>query len=119
LPRVLVFAYPSSETDEWLHELERRSDLCVLRVSSVRAARFTLQEVTVDLFLVGPTVDDDMFSSLLEQAKDLRPRTPVLAVHSEPTQIPPESRSATLALLRSPVLPDVLSRSVDLALGLR
>jgi hypothetical protein len=116
---LLVFAHPSSETDEMLADLERRPDLCVLRVASIAGARFALEEVPVDLVLVCPTTDKAAFSAVLETARELRPRTPVLVVSSEPAPPPTEERSATLGLLRAPVLPDVLNRTVDVALGLR
>jgi hypothetical protein len=116
---VLAVAQPSIETDELLRDLERRSDLCLLRVASISAARVVLQEVAVDLVLVGATADTEVFSTLLHDAQDLHPRTPILAVSSNETHLPQGGASPTLALLRSPVLPEVLNRTVDVALGLR
>jgi hypothetical protein len=118
LPRVLVFAHPSLETDELLRDLERRPDLCLLRVSTVSAIRVALQDVPVALVLVGPTTDTETFSAVLKSAKELRPRTPVLALGSE-AHLPQARTSPTLARLRGPVLPEVLNRTVDVALGLR
>ena len=116
---MLVFAQPSHETDELLRDLERRPDLCLLRVSSSSAARVALQDVPVDLVLVGPTTDAETFSAVLQSAKELRPRTPVLALASAVVPLPQGRTSPTLALLRGPVLPEVLNRTVDVALGLR
>jgi hypothetical protein len=119
VPRVLAIAQPSIETNDLLYDLERRSDLCLLRVSSTSAARVALQEVAVDLVLVGPTTDTDTLSMLLHDAQELRPETPILAIGSEETLLPPGRASRMLALLRRPVLPEVLNRTVDVALGLR
>jgi hypothetical protein len=116
---VLAIAQPSIETDELLRDLDGRSDLCLLRVSSISAARVALQEVSVDLVLFGPTTDTETFSVLLQDAQELRPRTPILAIGSEETHLPQRRASPTLALLRGPVVPEVLNRTVDVALGLR
>jgi hypothetical protein len=117
MPRVLVFAQPSAETEELLRGLERRTDLCVLRVLTVEAARIALQDLAVDLVVVGPVAEADALSEVLESTKDLRPRTPVLAL-SEPR--PSQGRtSPTLAHLRGSVSPEILNRTVDVALGLR
>jgi hypothetical protein len=117
--RVLAIAEPSIETDELLRDLERRSDLCLLRVSSMSAARVALQYVAVDLVLVGPTTDTGTFSTVVREAQELRPRIPILAIGSEETLLPQKGVSPTLALLRGPVAPEVLTRTVDVALGLR
>jgi hypothetical protein len=118
MPRVLVFAQPSAETEEWLRGLELRSDLCLLRVSTVGAARIALQDVAVDLVVVGPVTDPETLSAVLQSAEDLRPRTPVLALGAE-ERLCQGRTSPSLARLRGSVSAELLNRTVDVALGLR
>jgi hypothetical protein len=118
MPRVLVFAQPSPQTDDLLREIEHRADLCLLRVSTSGAARVALSEVGVDLVVVCPATDHGAFTTVLQDCRDLRPQTPVLAFVAAQPPLPDGRSWRSLALLRWPVLPEVLNRTVDVALGL-
>jgi hypothetical protein len=104
---ILVLAQPSSDTDELLEPLLRRPDLGLLRVATLDAARIALRDVAVKLVLVCPETDVAAIASILDLSEALRPGTPVLLL-----------RARTIAVLRCPVFPEVLSRTVDVALGL-
>jgi hypothetical protein len=118
MPRVLVFAQPSAGTEDLLRGLELRTDLCLLRVSTVGAARVALQDVAVDLVVIGPVTDPETLSAIVQSVQDLHPRTPVLALGAE-SHLAQGRASPTLACLRGSVSPEILNRTVDVALGLR
>jgi hypothetical protein len=47
------------------------------------------------------------------------PGTPVLAIRARQAQEPPGWRERGVAVLRMPLLPGVLSRSIDVVLGMK
>jgi len=116
---LLIVAQPSSETDEILAPLLRRRDLYLLRVATLGAAQIALRDVSVSLVLVCPETGSEAVTAILDTADELRPGTPVLALRSRSGDAPPAWRGRTIGVLRWPVLPEVLSRTVDVALGLR
>jgi hypothetical protein len=115
---ILVLAQPSSDTDELLEPLLRRPDLGLLRVATLDAARIALRDVAVKLVLVCPETDVAAIASILDLSEALRPGTPVLLLRARGSEVPAGSKGRTIAVLRCPVFPEVLSRTVDVALGL-
>jgi hypothetical protein len=117
-PTLLVVAQPSSETDELLEPLVKRVDLCLLRVASLNAAEVALRDVAVTLVLICPDADIAEVTAILDKTDKLRPGTPVLALRPRSGEHPPAWKGRTVGILRYPMLPDILSRTVDVALGL-
>ena len=115
---VLVLAQPSQETDDLLTELMKRRDLHLLRVATVEAAVVALRDLDVSLVLVCAETPVDSIGALLGQIELLRPGIPVLAVRERSGEEPVAWRTRAVGVLRLPVLPDLLSRTVDVALGL-
>lgn len=115
---ILVLAQPSVETDDLLEPLVRRADLILLRVADINSAELALRDVAVSLVLVCPETDFDSVTELLDRTNRLRPGTPVLALRPRSGSLAPEWKGRTIGVLRCPILPDVLSRTVDVALGL-
>jgi DNA-binding NtrC family response regulator len=116
---LLVVAQPSPETDDLLETLVRRSDLCLLRVTNLSAAEIALRDVAVSLVLICPETETASVTAVLEKTEHLRPGTPVLALRPRSGEALPAWKGRTIGILRSPILPDLLSRTVDVALGLR
>ena len=118
LHSVLVLAQPSPDTDDLLEPLLRRPDLGLLRVATVDAAQIALCNVAVSLVLVCPETDASAVTSILDRAEDLRPGTPILLLRARGSGAPAGAKGRTFAVLRCPIFPEVLSRTVDVALGL-
>ena len=115
---MLVLAQPSPETDDLLVDLLKRRDLHLLRVATVEAAVVALRDLLVSLVIVCPETPNDSIGALLGQIDVLRPGIPVLAVRDRKAEESTGWRARGVGVLRSPVLPEVLSRTVDVALGL-
>jgi len=117
-PSLLVLAQPSAETDDLLETLVRRSDLVLLRVANLSAAEIALRDVAVSLVLVCAETEAESVTAVLERTEQLRPGTPVLALRPRGGEPLAVWKGRTIGILQSPILPDVLSRTVDVALGL-
>jgi hypothetical protein len=115
---LLVLAQPCSETDDLLEALDRRTDLCLLRVTNVSAAEIALRDVAVSLVIVCPETETSAVTVLLDKTEQLRPGTPTLILRPRSGDSAPGWKGRAVGVLRCPVLPDVLSRTVDVALGL-
>jgi hypothetical protein len=115
---LLVLAQPSADTDDLLAALVRRVDLCLLRVTDLKAAQVALRDVAVKLVLVCPETEASTVTAVLNMTEKLRPGTPVLALRARDDTALPVWKDWTIGVLRCPVLPEVLSRTVDVALGL-
>lgn len=116
---MLVLAKPSPEIDDLLSDLLERSDVCLLRVATVDAAIVALRDIAVSLVIVCPETETAKVTAMLDEVDRRRPGTPVLAIRPRHGGDPLTWKANTVGVLRQPVLPDVLSRTVDVALGLR
>lgn len=118
LPRsVLVLARPG-DSDELLGDLAEREDLCLLHVATATAANLTLREMPVALVVACPEMAATAVDSVVAQLDALRPGTPVLAIRTRQAEEPAGWRERGVGVLRMPLLPGVLSRSVDVVLGM-
>jgi DNA-binding response OmpR family regulator len=113
-----VLAQPSAETDDLLADLLQRPDFHVLRVATVEAAGVALRDLDVSLVLVCAQTSRESIEALLAEIDVLRPGIPVLAVRERSGEESAAWRGRAVGILRAPLLPRVLSRSVDVALGL-
>jgi hypothetical protein len=118
LPSLLVFAEPSAETDDLLDPLVKRTDICLLRVTGMNAAEIALRDVAVKLVLICPDTPTTSVTTILDKTDELRPGTPVLALRPRSSEHPPAWKGRTVGVLHCPLLPDVLSRTVDVVLGM-
>jgi hypothetical protein len=117
-PLILVVAQPSAETDELLDPLVQRTDLCVLRATSLDAAEVALRDVAVSLVLVCPETGQPSLAVLVDRVDRLRPGIPVLAIGPVGRTTSPRLDLPSLGILRAPIMPALLSRTIDLALEL-
>lgn len=115
---LLVLAQPSAETDDLLESLVKRPDVVLLRVTDLNAAELALRDVAVSLVLVCPETDAAWVTAILDKTDELRPGTPVLALRARSADTLPTWKGRAIGVLRCPISPDVLSRTVGVALGL-
>jgi hypothetical protein len=87
-------------------------------VATTDAAQIALRDVAVSLVLVCPETEAAAVSAILDRTDELRPGTPVLLLRARGAEAPAGWKGRTIAVLRCPVFPDVLSRTIDVALGL-
>lgn len=118
-PSVLLLAHPGAESEEIFADLSRREDLCLIRVANAAAANRTIEEMPVALVVACPEIAPSAIDSVLEGLRRARPGTPVLAVRARRAPEPPGWADAGVAVLRMPLLAGVLSRSIDVVLGMK
>jgi hypothetical protein len=118
LPSVLLLARPGRESDELFYDLALREDLRLVRVATGAAAARTLAEMPIALVLACPETAPAEVDAVLAAASRERPGTPVLAIRARQAPEPAGWAKAGVAVLRMPLLAGVLSRSVDVVLGM-
>jgi hypothetical protein len=119
LPSVLLLARPGAESEELLADLLEREDLCLLRVANAAAANRAIEEMPVALVVACPEIPVAAIDSVLAHLRRARAGTPVLAVRARRAQEPAGWSGRGVAVLRLPLLEGVLSRSIDVVLGMR
>ncbi len=118
-PSVLLLARPGAESEDLFADLSQREDLCLLRVATASAANRAIDEMPVSLVIACPEVPVATIDTVLSHLRQVRPRTPVLAVRARQAAEPAGWSERNVAVLRMPLLPGVLSRSVDVVLGMK
>jgi hypothetical protein len=104
--------------DELFADLVGREDLCIVRVATAAAASRTLEKMQVALVVVCPETPAAAIDAVLAALARSSPGTPVLAIRNRRAPEPPGWARAGVAVLRTPLLAGVLSRSVDVVLGM-
>ncbi len=119
IPSVLLLARPGPENEELFADLSQREDLCLLRVATAAAANRTIEEMPVALVVACPEMPVASIDSVLAHLRQVRPGTPVLAVRARQAQEPGAWSDRGVAVLRMPLVPGALSRSIDVVLGMK
>jgi hypothetical protein len=117
-PSVLLLARPGLESDELFSDLALREDLCLVRVATAAAAVRTMADLPVALVVACPETPGAAVDEVLAALGRTRPGTPVLAVRARQAPEPAGWARAGVAVLRMPLLAGVLSRSIDVVLGM-
>jgi hypothetical protein len=118
-PSIVVLARPGPESDELFADLMAREDVCLLRAATPAAANVAIQEMAVSLVIACPQTPATAIESVLGHLDATRPGTPVLAVRERQAREPPGWAARGVAVLRLPLLGGVLSRAVDVVLGMK
>jgi hypothetical protein len=113
---VLILSQSSTAAEELFRACDERLDLWTIRVPSVTASVAAMQVVYISLIIVAPEIPSDQVSALLAEIGRLRNQAPVLLLRSDAAEIHPDWQSHRMAVLRCPLVPGLLSRTVDLAL---
>jgi hypothetical protein len=115
---VLAVGRGGPELDELTADLQGRSDLLLVHCPELAAAREALRRVAVALLVVCPAVPSRAVTQALRDVDELRPGIPVLVVRARSSAAPARWSTRGVGVLRRPLLPHALSRSVDVVLGL-
>ncbi len=115
---MLLLARPGAESEEIFADLSQREDLCLIRVANAAAASRAIEVMPVSLVVACPEIPASAIDAVLEGVRRARPGTPVLAVRARRAPEPPAWGAAGVAVLRLPLLPGALSRSIDVVLGM-
>jgi DNA-binding NtrC family response regulator len=116
---LLVVAPPSAERDELFGALEARADFRVRYAATVAEAIALLEEHAVALLIAAPELSVDAVTALLASKERVRPALPVLVIRNRQAEEPAAWERHGVGVLRRPLLPEALDRSVDVVLGLR
>lgn len=117
-PSVLLLARPGPESDELFSDIAEREDLCLVRVATAAAANRTLEKMPVALVIACPETTTEAIDAVLAQLARATPGTPVLAIRTRQAPEPAGWSRTRVAVLRMPLLAGVLSRSIDVVLGM-
>jgi len=90
----------------------------LVAASSAAAAAAVLRMTPVEAAIVSAEVTTATIDELLGAIERTRPGIPVLAVRRRNAEEPPLWRTRGVGILREPLLPDALARSVSAVLGL-
>jgi DNA-binding NtrC family response regulator len=115
---VLVVAPSSAERAELFGALEARSDFRVLYAASVDEAVQALRDRSIALLIASSELPAAAVSELLAAKVRLRPALPMLVIRNRQAEEPVGWERSGVGVLRRPLLPEALDRSVDVVLGL-
>lgn len=118
-PSVLLLAHPGGDGEDIFADLSQREDLCLLRVANAAAATRAIDEMPVALVVACADVPASAVDAVLARLRRGRAGTPVLALRRRQAPEPPAWAGQGVAVLRLPLLPGALSRSIDVVLGMR
>ena len=115
---LLVVSPGPGDPDGLFKELSARADYLVRFVGTLGAAEIELRDRPVALVIAAPRVSTGDVGVLLSTAHRLRPGIPLLVIRNRQAEEPPAWARRGVGVLRCPLLPEALSRSVDVVLGL-
>jgi len=115
-PPALLVLGPAADLDEVRREL---GSFALVTALSTAAAASALRASPIEAAVVSAEVPTAWIDELLAAIDQIRPGIPVLAVRRRNAEEPAEWRTRGVGVLRQPLLPDALARSVSAVLGLR
>jgi DNA-binding NtrC family response regulator len=116
---LLVVTPDGADRDGLLQDLAGRADFRLRYAASAAAAALALREHAVVLLIAAPEVPTAGVSELLISRERIRPDVPVLIVRNRQAEEPASWARSGVGVLRCPLLPAALGRSVEVVLGLR
>lgn len=117
-PLLLIVAPEGADREALFLELIGRSDIRLRFAGSAGEAERAVGEEGVALLVASPEVPTADVNRLLSARLRHRPELPVLVVRDRPADEPPTWARRGVGVLRRPLLPSALRRSVDVVLGL-
>jgi DNA-binding NtrC family response regulator len=115
---LLVVAPGETDRDALYLGLAERDDFQLRFAASAAEAARALQAAEVVLLIASPEVPTTEVTQLLATKALLRPELPLLVIRNRQAEEPPAWALGGVGVLRCPLLPAALSRSVEVVLGL-
>jgi DNA-binding NtrC family response regulator len=115
---LLVVAPGSTDRDDLFRELAARACYRVRYAAGAVDAGQALEALPVALLIAAPEVPTAEVTLLLASKERWRPGIPVLVIRNRQAEEPAAWARKGVGVLRCPLLPEALSRSVDVVLGL-
>jgi hypothetical protein len=116
--KLLVLAPPGTDREGLFRELFARGEFEVRWSATAGEAERALAAGQVALLIAAPEVATAEVTQLLASRARLRPELPVLVIRNRQAEEPAGWTRRGVGVLRCPLLPAALSRSVDVVLGL-
>ena len=116
---VLVLGGGAAESDALFADLQAHGDFQILRAASGERAEILLREAPVSLALACADAAVTEIERLVAAIERTGRAIPVLAIRSARSTDPDRCAELGVAVLRAPLLPDALARSVEVVLGLK
>lgn len=117
--RALLVVAPSRlDREDLFHDLAARAGYLVRYAAGPLDAGQALEAQPVALLIAAPEVPTAEVSQLLASRERWRPGIPVLVIRNRQAEEPAGWARQGVGVLRCPLLPEALSRSVDVVLGL-
>jgi DNA-binding response OmpR family regulator len=116
---LLVLGAGAPESDALLADLATRGGFQLLRAANSDLAEALLRDSPVSLALACPEAPAVEIERLVAAVERSRRSIPVLAIRSARSAWPDRWAELGVGVLRSPLLPDALARSVEVVLGLK
>lgn len=114
---LLVVAPPGAEQDDVFDGLRCRADVRLLYATTIEEVHEALREERISLVIASPELPTATVSALLERTAGLRVKLPTLVIRTRQAEEPSGWGQRGVGVLRCPLLPDALGRSVDVVLG--
>ncbi len=115
---LLVFGPGVSESDGLLAGLAGKG-FDLVRVSTVDNAEAALRRSSISLVIACPEAASAAVERLVAAVRRTRPGIPLLAIRNRHSGDPESWATLGIGVLRCPLLPDALFRSVEIVLGLK
>ena len=116
---LLVLGAAGLESDAMLADLQARGEFQILRAASAERAEEMLRESHVALALACAEAPVPEIERLVAAVQRTGRSIPVLAIRPARSTDPDRCARLGVAVLRAPLLPDALARSVEVVLGLK
>jgi len=116
--RSLLVLGPATDVDDVQRELGSEA-FELLVALTITAAASTLKASPIEAVVVSPEAPIAWIDELLASIDRIRPGIPVLVVRHRNAEEQPGWRERGVGVLRQPLLPEALARSVNAVLALR
>ncbi len=116
--RSLLVLGPATDVDDVQRELGSEA-FELLVALTITAAASTLKASPIEAVVVSPEAPIAWIDELLAAIDRIRPGIPVLVVRHRSAEEQPGWRERGVGVLRQPLLPEALARSVSAVLALR